>query len=166
MKITNKLLIFATSLLGFQSLAVAQEREPYTFKADKQLAATPVKNQQQTGTCWAFSCASFLESEVKRISNLDVDLSEMYVVRSIYREKCENYVRRQGNAQFGEGGLAHDLIRAVQRYGIVPETEYPGRKNILTGYDHSKLEAKLKDKFSKRISAFLAFWGVSDSPNK
>jgi bleomycin hydrolase len=146
MKITNKLLIFATSLLGFQSLAVAQEREPYTFKADKQLAATPVKNQQQTGTCWAFSCASFLESEVKRISNLDVDLSEMYVVRSIYREKCENYVRRQGNAQFGEGGLAHDLIRAVQRYGIVPETEYSGRKNILTGYDHSKLEAKLKDK--------------------
>jgi bleomycin hydrolase len=160
MKITNKLLIFGTCLLGFQSLTVAQEREPYTFKADKQLAATPVKNQQQTGTCWAFSCASFLESEVKRISNLDVDLSEMYVVRHIYRQKCENYIRRQGNAQFGEGGLAHDLIRAVQQYGIVPESEYPGRKNILTGYDHSKLEATGQGRKTTQKLAYYHRWDV------
>lgn len=71
------------------------------------------------------------------------DLSEMYVVRHTYRQKCENYVRRQGHAQFGEGGLAHDLLNAVDRYGIVPESIYPGRKDPGKPYNHKKIEQSL-----------------------
>ncbi len=124
----------------------AQDHSPYSFKADKTLAATPVKNQQETGTCWAFSCASFLESEVLRLNNIEVDLSEMFVVRHIYRQKCENYVRRQGNAQFSEGGLAHDVINAVRAHGVVPESIYPGRKDPSKPLNHSKLEKALREK--------------------
>lgn len=129
--------VFATALF-------AQKQEPYQFKEIKRLPATPVKNQEQTGTCWAFSSASFLESEALRLGKGEANLSEMYVVRHIYRQKCENYVRRQGNAQFGEGGLAHDLLNAIKQYGIAPESAYPGRKDPNRPYNHSQLEKNLK----------------------
>lgn len=131
------LAVFATALF-------AQKSEPYEFKDIKRLAATPVKSQDKTGTCWAFSCASFLESEVLRLGKGEVNLSEMFVVRHIYRQKCENYVRRQGTAQFSEGGLAHDLLNAVKQYGIAPESVYPGRKDPGKPFDHSQLEKTLK----------------------
>lgn len=113
--------------------------EPYTFKPFKTLTATPVKSQDQTGTCWAFSTASFLESEALRMGKGEVNLSEMFVVRHIYRQKCENYVRRQGKAQLSEGGLAHDLLNAVRDFGVAPEDAYPGRKNPGRPFNHSEL---------------------------
>jgi bleomycin hydrolase len=147
----KKILFCLLAFLG--TLAVqAQKSEPYTFKEFKHLNATPVKNQEQTGTCWAFSTTSFLESEALRLGKGTHNLSEMYVVRHIYRQKCENYVRRQGHAQFGEGGLAHDLLNAVSNYGLVPEEAYPGRKDASKPYNHSKLEKSLKtlcDEFVK-----------------
>ncbi len=137
---------FALSLL-FAVLATAlfaQKEERYEFKSIKTLSATPVKSQDQTGTCWAFSCASFLESEALRLNKGEVNLSEMFVVRHIYRQKCENYVRRQGTAQLGEGGLAHDLLNAVEQYGIAPESVYPGRKDPGKPLNHGQLEKDLK----------------------
>lgn len=131
------LVVFATALF-------AQKQESYEFKEIKRLSATPVKSQDQTGTCWAFSTASFLESEALRLGKGETNLSEMFVVRHIYRQKCENYVRRQGTAQFGEGGLAHDLLNAVKQYGIAPESAYPGRKNLNAPLNHSELEKNLK----------------------
>lgn len=133
--------------------AVFAQTEPYEFKEYKRNNTTAVKSQDQTGTCWAFSTVSFLESEALRVGKQNVDLSEMFVVRNIYRQKCENYVRRQGHAQFGEGGLAHDAINAVAQYGIMPESEYPGRKDPKAPLNHSKLEKTLKnlcDEFVKQ----------------
>ncbi len=124
--------------------AASAQTEPYEFKEYKRHQASPVKSQDQTGTCWAFSTVSFLESEALRLGKKDVDLSEMYVVRYIYRLKCENYVRRQGHAQFGEGGLAHDALHAVAQFGVMPESAYPGRKDPKAPLNHGKLEKTLK----------------------
>lgn len=139
----KKYLLFWVALSGALSLC-AQKQEAYQFKEVKNLTATPVKSQDQTGTCWAFSTASFLESEALRLGKGEHNLSEMFVVRHMYRQKCENYVRRQGDARFGEGGLAHDLLNAVRRYGVMPESEYPGRKDPSKPYNHSRLERDLK----------------------
>ncbi|MFN0214568.1 MAG: C1 family peptidase [Saprospiraceae bacterium] len=137
-------------LLSFLLVAIAltafAQNEPYEFKEYKRQAATAVKSQDQTGTCWAFSTISFLESEAMRLGKKDVDLSEMFVVRNIYRLKCENYVRRQGNAQFGEGGLAHDALIAVEKFGVIPESVFPGRKDPNAPLNHSKLEKALKSR--------------------
>jgi bleomycin hydrolase len=129
----------------------AQTAQPYEFKEFKNLPATPVKSQDQTGTCWAFSSASFLESEAIRLKKGEHNLSEMFVVRHIYRQKCDNYVRRQGRAQFGEGGLAHDLLNAVKAFGIVTEASYPGRKDPKKPYNHSQLEKNLKKKCDELV---------------
>lgn len=139
-----KKLIFCLTLTALISLLAAQNPAAYEFKEVKNLACTPVKSQDQTGTCWAFSTASFLESEALRLGKGEQDLSEMFVVRNIYHQKCDNYVRRQGHAQFGEGGLAHDEMNAVRQYGLAPESAYPGRKNPAKPYNHGQLEKTLK----------------------
>jgi bleomycin hydrolase len=134
------------SLFAIFSLIVAccfaQSNEPYAFKEYKRLNATEVKSQDQTGTCWA--------ERLGKGKNLN--LSEMFVVRHVYRDKCENFIRRQGKAQFGEGGLAHDLLNAVKKYGITPENEYPGRKDINAPYNHSELEKMLKSKCDELVA--------------
>ena len=139
----QKLLCCLLMIVLVNSLA-AQTAEAYKFKEVKNLACTPVKSQDQTGTCWAFSTASFLESEALRLGKGVQDLSEMYVVRNIYHQKCANYVRRQGHAQFGEGGLAHDELNAVRQYGLLPESAYPGRKDPAKPYNHGQLAKTLQ----------------------
>jgi bleomycin hydrolase len=141
----KKQIAFGLCLLLLHS-ATAQKQEAYEFKEFKKMEATPIKNQGMSGTCWSFSTASFLESEAIRLGKGAHDLSEMFVVRHVYRQKCENYVRRQGHAQFGEGGLAHDLLNAVKRHGIVPESVYPGRKDEKAAHNHSKLEKSLRER--------------------
>ena len=114
------------------------------FYEIKTVKATPVKNQAMTGTCWCFSTTSLVESDGLRKDKQEIDLSEMFTVRNIYIEKAKNYVLRQGHAQFGEGGLSHDMIRATAAYGAVPESAFSGLVNGEKSYNHQKLAAELK----------------------
>ncbi|MEZ2440593.1 C1 family peptidase [Chitinophaga sp. RCC_12] len=107
-------------------------------------AATPVKNQGMTGTCWSFSSTSMVESECLRKGLPELDLSEMFTARNIYIEKAKNYVRRQGFARFDEGGLAHDVIHSIAAYGIEPESVYSGLKGNATVHNHSEMVVTMK----------------------
>lgn len=107
-------------------------------------AYTPVKSQGQTGTCWSFSTTALLESQLLKDKLGSVDLSEMFTVRNIYVEKARNYLMRQGTAQFSEGSLGHDVIRAVATYGAMPEQAYPGLTDGQTNHNHSALVKELK----------------------
>jgi bleomycin hydrolase len=115
-----------------------------TLSVEKSVAATPVKNQSMTGTCWCFSTISLVESQCIKKGLGQMDISEMFSVRNIYLEKAKNYILRQGNAQFGEGGLGHDLIRAIATYGAVPENVYSGLKGNQKMHNHSTLARDLK----------------------
>jgi bleomycin hydrolase len=100
----------------------------------------------------------------------DVDLSEMYVVRSIYNDKAMNYMLRQGKANFSQGSLSHDLMRIVSVAGVMPEAVYDGMIDDAKGHDHSEMEAGLKgylDGVRKqiRLSPYwqTAFGGIMDA---
>ncbi len=108
----------------FTSILTAQEAYRFTTVTD--LETTPVISQGVTGTCWSFSSTSFLESEIIRLTGKNIDLSEMYQVRNTYPLKAENYIMRQGKAQFSEGGLAHDVMNSVMKNGLVPEESFSG----------------------------------------
>lgn len=115
----------------------------YGFEITVDNDATSVKNQQRSGTCWCFSTVSFLESEMIRMGKDPVDLSELYVVKGIYREKAENYILRQGESTFSQGALAHDVIHAYEKYGMVPQEVYDGLPEGMDAIDHTEMTAAL-----------------------
>ena len=59
------------AVAGFLPKTYAQEAAKkdsgYVFTVQKQLKATPVKDQYSSGTCWSFSTCSFIESELLRM---------------------------------------------------------------------------------------------------
>ena len=126
----------------FTTILTAQEAYKFTTITD--LEATPVISQGITGTCWSFSSTSFLESEIIRLTGKRIDLSEMYQVRNTYPLKAENYIMRQGRTQFGEGGLAHDVLNSVAKNGLVPEAVFSGLFAGETTYNHAEMAAVLE----------------------
>ncbi len=144
----NKSIFYVTLLL----FSYAGFSQTYEFHTVKDIEATPVISQDQTGTCWSFSTTSFLEAEIIRLTGKKIDLSEMYTVRNTYLDKAENYVMRQGKAQFGEGGLSHDVINSARKYGVVPESNYIGKTNPDLKYNHDKMEAELEAIVKKAVA--------------
>ncbi|MGB1268549.1 MAG: C1 family peptidase [Flavobacteriaceae bacterium] len=144
----RKLII--TSALAFSSFIVFSQE--YQFTDVINLECTEVKSQGNTGTCWSFSTSSFLESEIKRLTDKSVDLSEMYTVRNTYPKKAWNYVMRQGKAQFSEGGLAHDVLNSVSDFGLVPESAFNGLDQGVEKHNHSELIAVLKGMLDVYVS--------------
>ncbi|MBC7867756.1 MAG: aminopeptidase, partial [Gloeobacteraceae cyanobacterium ES-bin-316] len=139
--ILSAILLLNLSLLAQGAANVTTAKE---FSSVYNNAYTPVKSQGQTGTCWSFSTTALLESQLIKNKQGSVDLSEMFTVRNIYVEKAKNYLMRQGAAQFGEGSLGHDVIRAVATYGAMPEQAYSGLDNGQVKHDHSLLTKELK----------------------
>jgi len=142
-----KRITFACSFLSLTIFLFAQTSAPLQvpqFFDVKTLKTTSVKNQAITGTCWCFATTSLVESEEIRKENREIDLSEMFTVRNMYIEKAKNYILRNGKAQFGEGGLGHDEILAVTRYGAMPLNEYTGLLNGEKDYDHQHLFSELQ----------------------
>jgi len=144
----QKFFLLAASTAAF-TVCLAQPSadktpSPSNFTIEKSIAATSVKNQAMTGTCWCFSTTSLVESQLIKNKLGEFDLSEMFEVRNVYIEKAKNYILRQGHAQFGEGGLGHDLIRAIGTYGAEPESVYSGLLNGQKQHNHEKLIGQLQ----------------------
>lgn len=143
-------ILLVSSLFLFQIQLFAQDTlrnrkdGNYLFTLKKDIEATPVQNQNRTGTCWSFSALSFMESELIRQGKGTHKLSEMYVVRKAYEDKAENYVRMHGMANFSQGGAFHDIPHVIQKYGIMPQEAYQGLNYGLNQHNHSEMEAALK----------------------
>ncbi|GGZ68657.1 C1 family peptidase [Algibacter mikhailovii] len=126
--------------------------QSYEFKTIVDMEATDVISQGNTGTCWSFSTSSFLESEINRLTGNFIDISEMYTVRNTYSDKSWNYIMRQGKAQFGEGGLAHDVLNSAEKYGLVPNSVFSGLNHSETIHNHSEMVVVLNTILDTYIS--------------
>jgi len=116
----------------------------FKFTDVKVVKTTPIRDQNQSGTCWCFSTNSFLEEEMMRKGGKPVDLSEMYVVRQCYLDKARKYVRMDGKVNFAQGGAAHDVPYVIEMYGALPEEAYPGLNYGEEKHVHGELSAVLE----------------------
>ena len=144
------LLLASLLILAGSSSLFAQEEirnKPnggYVFTIEKNHAATAVKNQGSSGTCWSFSTVSFFESELIRMGKGEFDLSEMYIVRHTYPQKADLYVRMHGKANFGPGGLFRDVLKVHDEFGLVPESAYSGKTIRPDRHMHGEMDKVLK----------------------
>jgi bleomycin hydrolase len=143
-KISLIALLIGVAILLSTTLFGQETAEGYQFTIQKSVKSTPVKNQNRSGTCWSFSGVGFLECELIRMNKGEFDLSEMWIVNRAYLDKADKYVRMHGNYNFGGGGAFFDVFNMINKYGIVPETVYPGIQYGEEGHVHGELDALLK----------------------
>ncbi len=104
---------------------------------------TPV-SQGNTGTCWCYSATSFMESEVKRLYDKEVKLSEMYTVYWEYVERAADFVKTRGKTYYNEGSEANAIPKIWKKYGIVPLNAYPGKEKGRKYHSHQTMIKELK----------------------
>jgi bleomycin hydrolase len=119
-------LIFVFAIFFATSSVYSCSLEPVPEDYEWEIGRTEVKNQGTTGTCWAFSGISFLESECirKNTATDDLDLSEAYVVYYAFLEKARVYLETMGDRSFSEDGWSNDVFYIIGKYGIVREEDY------------------------------------------
>ncbi len=131
-------------MLDSAAVDTAKVEEGWKFTTVDSVAITPVKDQNRSSTCWAFSTLGFLESEVLRIKGKVVDFSEMFVVSKTMMDRATYCVRLYNEPRFAPGGSAYDVIYCMGHYGLVPQEAMPGIRYGWTKNDtlpvHSELD--------------------------
>lgn len=123
----NKKLIIAAALclLPGVSFAQTEKKDSTVFTVVKENPITPVKDQNQSGTCWAYSSLGFLESELLRMGKGEHDLCESFLVYHTYMDRADKAIRTHGDVSFSQGGSFYDAIYCLKNYGIVPQDAMP-----------------------------------------
>jgi bleomycin hydrolase len=138
-------LMFVSPLRAQQDAKTEPKKTEYEFTDVKILPHTSIKNQASSGTCWSFSGTALLESEIMRIKGDSINLSAMWVVRNIYKEKVDKYVRMHGEINLAAGGSFADVLHASSQYGIVPEDAYTGLNYGSSSHSHGELDRILSE---------------------
>ncbi len=168
------MLISSASFAQKKGKKAKEEPKGYQFTLVKENPATSIKDQNRSGTCWAYSGLAFIESEILKAGKGEFDLSEAWIYRNAYVDKAERYIRAHGSATFSEGGAAHDIPYIIKKYGIVPEEVYRGLEYgtdkpdftevspVLNGYITGLAKGKsLSTAWKKGFEALLdAYFGV------
>ncbi len=118
--------LFAAMATGAQAQdADSTKSNKPVFTTIKELPITSVKDQNRSGTCWAYSTLSFFESEILKKTGKTYDLCEMFIANHDYMERAELTVRMHGDSQFSQGGSAGDVLIIMKNHGICPEEAMP-----------------------------------------
>ncbi|MEY3342584.1 MAG: hypothetical protein RL090_268 [Bacteroidota bacterium] len=101
-------------------------------------------SQGATNTCWSFSTSSFYESEVRRLTGMEIKLSEQYIVYYETIHKAREFVRTRGGSLFDEGSETNAVARMARLYGMVPLESYSGLKPGQQFLDHTAMFQEMK----------------------
>lgn len=109
--------------------ASAQDKTTMTkdsaFTIVKEIPVTSIKDQNQSGTCWAYSSLAFFEAELLRMGKGTHDLCESFLVYNTYMDRADKAVRTHGDASFSQGGSFYDAVYCLKNYGICPQDAMP-----------------------------------------
>jgi len=131
----------AKEIIRFDFVGIKKPASPEIFDSAFHFPPVP---QYRTGTCWSFSTASFLESEVTRLTEQKIKLSEMHTVYYEYLEKIRRYVQERGDSEVSQGSETNAVIRVLKKYGIVPKEAYPSLMDEDSRYEHTQMSEEIK----------------------
>lgn len=120
--------IFTMVLAAFAmsgAVCAEEKKDTLAFEVIKENKITSIKDQNQSGTCWAYSAWGFFEAELLRMGKGEHDLCESFLVYNTYMDRADKHVRTHGDASFSQGGSFYDAIYCLKHYGIVPQTAMP-----------------------------------------
>lgn len=115
-----------------QGKSASTGKEVPVFTTVKSNPITSIKDQNRSGTCWAYSTISFIESEILKKTGKTYDLCEMFIANKDYMDRAILTVRMHGDSQFSQGGSFSDVLTIMKQYGICPENAMPA-PGTLTG---------------------------------
>ena len=122
----KNLLLIAVALFSLPGSLGAQEKnDTVKFTVVRENPITSIRDQNQSGTCWAYSSLGFLEAELLRMGKGEHDLCESFLVYKTYMDRADKAVRTHGDASFSQGGSFYDAIYCLKHYGIVPQDAMP-----------------------------------------
>ncbi len=128
-KTTTALSLAALMLGSFATSSMAQDEakkdEGFVFTTVKTNPITSIKNQNRSGTCWAYSSLGFFEAELLRLGKGEYNLCEMYLAHKTYEDRAKASIRLHGDISFTEGGSFYDAVYCMRNYGMVPEDAMP-----------------------------------------
>jgi bleomycin hydrolase len=144
--ITRSLAVFLLVINAASASAqpTAQAVLPGAIHLTDSVACTSVKDQSQSPTCWVFGTNSLFESDFIRKYHRTLNLSEMFIARYAYIDKARQWLATKGKTYFAGGGQFHDVIRVVNKYGMVPEEVYRGKPNEESSHNHTRLDTAMK----------------------
>jgi len=141
-KMAGVLLFLVIAVPLFAQDAVVPDL-PVRIRLTDSATCTSVKDQSQSPTCWVFGANSLFESDLIKRDNIPLNLSEMYIARYAYIDKAQQFLASGGKTYFEGGGQFHDVIRVVNKYGMVPEEVYNGRPGGERDHDHAGLDTAM-----------------------
>ena len=106
-------------------LLLHAQEDGFQFTTVKENPITSIKNQNRSGTCWAYSSLGFFESELLRMGKGEFDLCETFLEHKTYEDRAKASVRLHGDISFAQGGSFYDAVYCMKNYGMMPETAMP-----------------------------------------
>ena len=116
--------LMATGVMAEEKKDSVNKNKP-VFTTIKENPITSIKDQNRSGTCWAYSTLSYFESEILRKTGKTYDLCESFVANKTYMDRAIQVVRLHGDCQFSQGGSCYDPLYCLINYGICPEGAMP-----------------------------------------
>ena len=111
---------YLTTMIIPSDAVVAEEVESHIVGADIDWVSkgmvSPIKNQGQCGSCWAFTTAAQYESLFLKYTKTEYDLSEQHVLQCTLQSNCD-------------GGFPNDALKTFTRTGLPLEKDYPYKAN-------------------------------------
>ena len=104
------------------------DKDSLVFTTIIEHPVTSIKNQNSSGTCWAYSSLAFLESEaIKKHPEMkdNIDLCESFLISKTYVDRADKHIRTHGDASFSQGGSFEDALYCMEHYGLIPEGIMP-----------------------------------------